>query len=96
MNRIGQVEDGLSASVIVLQRHNLAMRPDLREAHDVRVVRATEGEDRLGVIADNKDIAVILRQQIGNVSLEVVGVLVFVNHDVRVTVRDSPPVNFLL
>ena len=81
-----RVENGLRRAVVLLQYDDLGLREVGLEAQDVADVRVTPGVDRLVRVAHDAQIAMSLRQLLGNRVLYDVGVLELVDHEVNVPV----------
>ena len=79
---VREVEDRLRGAVVLLQPDGLHATVVLLEAQDVLHVGAAPSVDRLVVVAHHAKILVILRQQVDDLELSVVGVLILVDHDV--------------
>ena len=62
-----------------------------RECHYVLMSRTPEAVDTLGIVADHHNIAVISGKMICNIALNRIGVLVFVDHDVPISVAEAFP-----
>ena len=79
-----------NAPVIHFDLEHLRIRITLRKFENVLEVRAAPGVDRLRVVSHYHHIAVIAGEQIHQVSLNFVGVLVFIDKDEL----KLPPVEF--
>ena len=81
-DRIGTVEDLLGGAIVLLELDHACTWEALLEAQDVLEVRTTEGIDALVVIADDTEIPVLLRERMHETELNIVRILVLVDHDV--------------
>ena len=79
---IGTVEDLLGRAIVLLELDHARAREALLEAQDVLEVRATECIDALVVITDDAEIPVLLRERMHETELDIVRILVLVDHDV--------------
>ena len=79
---IGSVEDVGGAAVVLLQLDDHSVRIVLLKIENVADIRAAPAVDALVVIADNADIAAVLRKQLDQRILGEVGVLILVHVDV--------------
>jgi hypothetical protein len=86
--RVGRREDGLGGAVVLLQLHDLGVGEIALEVEDVADVGVTKAVDRLEVVADDHQVAVLLGEQLQKAVLGAVGVLVLVDQDV---VKRPPP-----
>ena len=80
-DRVRRREDRLRGAVVLLQLHDMRAREVTLEVEDVRDVRAAEAVDRLVVVADHADVALLACEQLQQPVLRVVGVLVLVDQD---------------
>ena len=78
----GGAEDVRRRAVVPFEADDLGARKILLEAEDVVDLRPAPAVDRLVVVADAADVALLLRQQPQPEVLRDVGVLVFVDEDV--------------
>jgi len=62
---VGGVEDVLGGAIVLLQLHDRGLGEVALEAQDVADVGAAEAVDRLVVVADDAEVAVLLREQPG-------------------------------
>ena len=67
--------------VVHFDLKHLCIRVALRKFHNVLEVRAAPGVDRLRVVAHYHQVAMVAREQVHKVSLDFVGVLVFVHQN---------------
>ena len=81
-DRVGRVEDGLGAAVVLVEHDRGDVVERLLELGDVAQVGAAEAVHALVVIADDGDLAVLGGEQQGDLVLRHVGVLVLVDQDV--------------
>ena len=88
-DRVAEVEHRLRRAVVLLEQDDLGVGEDAREVHDVAEVGAAKRVDRLGVVAHHHQVAVLGGEQRRDVRLQPVGVLVLVDHDVAVALRQS-------
>ena len=79
---VGGVEDGLRRPVVLLEQHHRRVGEGVLELDDVAHVGAAEGVDRLVLVADDADVAVVGGEQQHQVVLHPVRVLVLVDEDV--------------
>ncbi len=86
---ICKVEYRLCAPEILLEFDDAASRKFVGKCHDILDCRSPEGIDRLRVVPDDHDILVLKSEQLYNFCLDLVGVLVFVHHDVFVSLREG-------
>ena len=61
----------------------------LGKVHDVAKVGAAKRVDALGVVADHRDVVMGRRQQTDDLRLQVIGVLVLVDHDEAIDVGQA-------
>ena len=78
-DRVGGVEDRLRRAVVLLELDHRRVGEVVLEVEDVADVGMPEGIDRLIVVADDREVAVLLGQQPQPDVLGVVGVLVLVD-----------------
>jgi hypothetical protein len=83
-NRVGQVQDGLGGAVVFFQLDDFGAREQARKVHDVAEIGAPEGIDGLAIVAHGHDVFMGEGQQTHQFGLKVVGILIFVHHDVAV------------
>ena len=76
-----RVEDGLAGAVVLLEVDHVRVGVVLAEVEDVADVGATKAVDRLVVISDHGDVAVLRGEQVDEHVLRAVGVLVLVDED---------------
>ena len=81
-DRVGGVEDRLGRAVVLLEADDLGVGVVALELEDVADVGAAPGVDRLVVVADHGEVAVLAGEQVGEAVLGVVRVLVLVDQDV--------------
>ena len=81
-HRVGGREDRLRRAVVLLELDHLRVREVALEVEDVADVGAAEAVDRLVVVADHHQVAVLAGEQLQQPVLGVVGVLVLVDEDV--------------
>ena len=79
---VGGVQDGLAGAVVLLEVHDMGVGVVLAELEDVADVGSAEAIDGLVVVAHDRDVAVLRRQQVDEDVLRAVGVLVLVDEDV--------------
>ena len=75
-------EDVAGRAVVLLQLDDLRAGEVLLEVEDVGDVRAAPLVDALVIVADDADVAVLFGQRPDELVLDMVGVLVLVDHDV--------------
>ena len=80
-DRVGRVEDRLGRAVVLLELDDLGAGEVALEVEDVADVGAAEAVDRLGVVADDRQVAVLLGQQLQQPVLRAVRVLVLVDEE---------------
>ena len=80
-DRVGRVEDVAGRAVVLLELDHRRVGIVLAEAQDVLDVGATPAVDGLVVIADDHEVLVLAREQVGDGVLNAVGVLVLVDAD---------------
>ena len=80
--RVGGVEHRLGGAVVLLELDDGGVGEVVLELEDVADVGAAEGVDRLRVVADHRQVAVLVGQQPQPPVLRVVGVLVLVHQHV--------------
>ena len=81
-DRVGGVEDGLRAAVVLVEHDGGDLGERLLELQDVAEVGAAEPVDRLVRVADDGDVVVAAGEQQDDLVLRLVGVLVLVDEDV--------------
>ena len=81
-HRVGGIEDRLRRAVVLLELDDVGVGERVLELEDVRDVGAPEPVDRLGIVADDHQVAVLAGEQLQPAVLGVVGVLVLVDEDV--------------
>ena len=81
-DRVGGVEDQLRRAVVALELDDGRVRPVALEVEDVAQVRAAPRVDRLVVVADDREVAVLRRERLDPQVLGAVRVLVFVDVEV--------------
>ena len=81
---VGEGEDLGRRAVVARQPERLRLGVALREPEDVLERGAAERVDRLGVVADDRDVLLDPRHPVHDVALQAVGVLVLVHEDVVV------------
>ena len=81
-HRVGGLEDGLCGAVVLLQFDHFGLGIVSLEVQDVRDIRQAEAVDGLPVVTYHAQIAVPVGKQANEYVLSVVGILVFVHHDV--------------
>ena len=81
-DRVGGREDGLGGAVVLLELHHLGLGEVVLEVEDVADVGVAEAVDRLVLVADDHQVAVLCGEQLQQPVLGVVGVLVLVDQDV--------------
>src|SRR5436190_997843 len=85
--RVRRGEDRLCRAVVLLQANDLGVWKILLEVKDVAYLRAAEPVDRLCVIADHEEVAVLLCEQLQEPVLRAVGVLILVDQHLLELVR---------
>ena len=86
---IRQAEDRLRAPVVLLQFEQLRAGKELREIHDIAKCRPAKSVHRLRIVSDSHDVVMRERHFADDFGLQGIGVLVFVDHDVTMDVRDA-------
>ena len=81
-DRVGRVQDRLRRAVVLLELDHRGVGEVVLEVEDVADVGAAEAVDRLVVVADHRDVAVLLGEQLQPAVLGAVGVLVLVDQHV--------------
>ena len=81
-HRVGGVQDRLRRAVVLLELDHLGVREVVLEVEDVADVGAAKAVDRLVVVTDHAEVAVLLREQLQPAVLGAVRVLVLVDQDV--------------
>ena len=81
-HRVGGVEDGLGAAVVLVEHHGGDVGERLLELQDVAVVGAAEAVHRLVGVADDGDVVVAAGEEEDDLVLRLVRVLVLVDEDV--------------
>ena len=76
---VRRVEDGLARSVVLLEMHDVRVWIVLLEIEDVADVRTAKAIDRLIVVADHRDVAVLRGEEVNEHVLGPVRVLVLVD-----------------
>ncbi len=76
---VGQLQDGLGATVVVLQSDDFRPREHLVKAQDVLHFGSAPTVDRLVVITDDAQVFMRANQRFNQAELNAVGVLIFVN-----------------
>ena len=93
-HRIRQVEDLRRRAIVLLEPNDGGVREILVEVEDVPNVGAAPAVDRLIVVADDADVAVLAAEQLDQLVLRAVGVLILVDEDVAkalaIAARASP------
>ena len=84
---VGQVEDGRLRSVVPLEPDDRAIAVCRRQLGQMTGIGATESVDGLGLVADDGQSGAPGRQMAHDVDLQGVDVLVFVDQDEGITVR---------
>ena len=79
---VREVENLGRRAVVLLEPHDFAARKVLLEVEDVPDVGAAPAVDRLVVVADDADVAVLAAEQLDELVLRAVRVLVLVDEDV--------------
>ena len=87
-DRVGGREDRLGRAIVLLELDHLRFREVGLEVEDVADVGGPEAVDRLVLVADHHQVAVLLGEQLQHPVLGVVGVLVLVDEDVT---EGAPP-----
>src|SRR4029077_7678708 len=93
---VGQIKNGLGAAVVFFKFDDASFRKGLGEIHDVAEIGAAKGKDALGIIPQNGDVVMGCRQRPNNLRLEIVGVLVLIDHDKSINVRKTAAYLFLM
>ena len=93
---VGQIQDFLAAPVIPDQGHGFCPPQLFREIQNILDVSAPEPIDALAVIPDYAQLLCVSPQQEYDLRLQVVGVLVFIDHDVVVPFIEELPDRFVL
>ena len=94
---IGKVQDFGDGAVIDLDLMDVGAGMLLREAQDVLHISSTPGVDRLGVIADDHEIAVFPDEEVDHAALEAVGILELIDKDeLELTLEALPDVVVVL
>ena len=88
---VGRVEDRRERAVVPPQDHGPCPEVAVLEGEDVVDRRATERVDRLVVVADDGDVAMLVSEGGDELGLRPVRVLELIDQDVPETVRDLPP-----
>ena len=81
-HRVGGGEDRLGRAVVLLELDHLGLGEVTLEVEDVADVGVAEAVDRLVLVADDHQVAVLFGEQLQQPVLGVVGVLVLVDEDV--------------
>ena len=79
---VRNIENRGHRPVVPLQLHYLTSRPTLRKLHYVLYLRAAPCVDALEVVADGHYVAALAGENVGEVRLQAVRILVFVDEDV--------------
>ena len=79
--RVRDLQDFRHTAVIHFDLEHLRIRIALRKFENVLEVRAAPGVNRLRVVPDHHQVAMVAREQVDKVSLDFVRVLVFVDED---------------
>ncbi len=101
---VRQGQDFWCGAVILFEHEALGLRIALGEAQNIGEVSASEAVDRLAIVANHHEVAVVLDAEVDDLALDEVGVLVFVDQDMLkargvalgdlgVLVKESLPVN---
>src|SRR5687768_5161120 len=86
-DRVGDVEYRLSAAKVFFQLDDLRRRKQLRKLEHVAMTRAAKRVDRLKLVAYDGHVLVSGGHQLYDLRLEFVRVLILVDHDVAILVR---------
>ncbi len=86
-HRVGGIEDRLRRAVVLLQLDHVRVGERVLELEDVGDVRPPEPVDRLRIVPDHHQVAVLAGQQLQPAVLGVVGVLVLVDEHVAERAR---------
>ena len=81
---VGRVEDGLGGAVILLELDDFDLGEMLFHVEQVGDFRAAPAVNALVIVADDAQVAMLLRQRLHQLELRGVGVLVFIHHHVAV------------
>ena len=90
-DRVGRIQDRLTRAVVGLEADDLGVREVDLEVGDVLARGAPEAVDRLVVVADDHDVAMLADEQAQQLALGEVRVLVLVHEHVAEALRDAPP-----
>ena len=85
---IRQIEDLRRRAIVLLEPHDRGVGKILVEVEDVADVGAAPSVDRLIVVADDADVAVLAAEELDQLVLRAIGVLVLVDEDVLEPVGD--------
>ena len=84
-DRIGEAEDVFGRAIILLQTHDGGLGIVALKREDVADVGSAKGVDALRVVAHDTDVFMLRREHLGQGILGAVGILVFVDVEVRPT-----------
>ena len=79
--RVRYLKNLRHASIIHLDFENLGVRITFRKFENVFEIGAAPGVNRLRVIADHHDVAMIARQRVDQIRLDLVRVLILIDQD---------------
>src|SRR6266536_4004469 len=88
--RVRHLQDFWHTAVIHFDLEHLRIRITLRKFENVLEVRAAPGVDRLRVVANYHEVAMVMREQVDKISLDFVRVLVFIDENEL----ELPPIKF--
>ncbi len=78
---VGDFKNLGHASIIHLNLKNLRVRITFRKFENVLEIGAAPGVDRLRVVAYDHDVAMVVREEIDEIGLDLVRILIFVDQD---------------
>src|SRR5918992_6114226 len=78
---VGKIQNRLGAAIVFLQLDDSRRGEVLGKIHDVAKVGAAKGIDALSVVAYHGNVVVGCRKQPDNLRLQVIGILIFIDHD---------------
>ena len=84
---VGNIKNRLGTSVVLFQFNHLRVRKHLRKIHDVSEIGPSKCIDTLRVISHHHHVVVRGGKEPDNIRLNLVRVLVFIDHDVLVGLR---------
>ena len=85
---VGQIQNRLGAAVVFFELDDTRAGEVFGKIHDVAKIGAAERINALRVVADHRDVVVRRGEQPDDFRLQVIGVLIFVDHDEAVSVGE--------